>query len=66
MYLGETKLLHFFLFLDHSPLNTVKLGYKELLARDRPFLFVITGVRYYRVNLSTKMTNLFVIAECPL
>jgi hypothetical protein len=27
-------------------------------ARDRPFLFVITGVRYCRVNLCTKMTTM--------
>ncbi len=33
--------------------NTEKLGYNE-----QAFLFVITGVRYKRVNLSTKMTNL--------
>jgi hypothetical protein len=26
--------------------------------RDRPFLFVITGIRYNRVNLFTKMANL--------
>ncbi len=28
------------------------------MARDRPFWFVITGVRYNRVTLCTKMTNL--------
>jgi len=35
---------------------TVKLGYNEQLgSRDRPNLFVITGVRYNRVDLCCKM-----------
>jgi hypothetical protein len=39
-------------------LNTVNFCCNEQLDRDRPILFVITGVRYNRVNLCTKMTNL--------
>ncbi len=39
--------------------GTVKFGYN-----DRPFLFVITGVRYNRANLCNKMTNLSLKSVC--
>jgi hypothetical protein len=53
--------------LSVSGLRLLKLNYKNIedsqirlsrTARDRPFLFVITGVRFNRVKLCTKVTNL--------